>query len=524
MKKLKVAILIDNIEVERYKVEIINELLNSKFCDIVGYIKRDRGDECLKDRRYLVYRLFNKIEKRFLARGVKYIDLKSIQIEEFLEESCDLIINLSSSTEHYENSAKYGMWQFVYRSYPIGFWEVIEDKPYTEVFLQKSGLGFEPALVLDYFRTNTDRKSTIKNMAQIVWRSHMMVVRNVERLAKEGDSYFKNRESKINFYYKNIDSKKRFFDLQFSFNDDKKESLPTNLTALKALCKLSLKYVKFTIRKFFKMDRWLILYAQNRDGKITSDLTQYKRFYAPSIDYFVADPFVVDEGDKSYLFYEELDYSTLKGYLKVAEFDEKSGEFTNSKVILKEDYHLSYPNVFKYNGIYYMIPESYENRSVDLYEAVEFPVKWKKIKTLLSDLSAVDATLYFDDNRWWMFVNIAPKDGLSMNDELYIYYCKDFLTDEWTPHSKNPVVCDVVRARSAGNLIKIGDKLYRPAQDCSGFYGRKVVINEILRLDENEYKERVAGEIDSSFSDDLVAVHTLNSSKRFTVIDAIKSR
>ncbi len=527
MTQLKIAVLIDDEKLEKYKIEILNELQKSDFCKITKFIKREK--ETVKDEessKYLFYRLFNKIDPKLFGKGVKYLALESISdlINKTEQEEPDLIINLTSSTKHYPNNAKYGMWQFVYTCQPEAYWEVINNNPFTQVTLQKSGVGLENALIIDTFKTVTDRKSMIKNRDLVAWRSHMMMVRNIEKLAKQGESFLKNKHQLLNFDHSKSTHKRKLFDFQFDFSDKIYKNPPTNFQMIKASCKLLKKYATFSIRKFFQMDRWFILYSENTDDKIEPKLAEYKRFYPPSQNYFIADPFVVDEGDKTYLFYEELSYSNYKGYLKVAEYDEKIKSFKNSQMALEMDYHLSYPNVFKHKGKYYMIPESYENRTVDLFEAVEFPTKWEKRKTLLNDVLAVDATLYFKDNRWWMFVNIASKEDFSMNDELYIYHCKDFLTDEWIPHTQNPVVCDVTSARPAGALIEKDGKLYRPAQDCSGIYGRKIVINEIKTLTENEYKENLVGEINSDFADDLIAVHTLNSSKKLTVIDAIKSR
>jgi hypothetical protein len=143
---------------------------------------------------------------------------------------------------------------------------------------------------------------------------------------------------------------------------------------------------------------------------------------------------------------------------------------------------------------------------------------------MIDNITAVDATLYRKDGKWWMFVSEAEKEGFSFNDTLSIYYCDDFRTDEWSAHKLNPVVCDVTSARPAGHLLEKEGKLFRPAQDCSGVYGRGMVINEILELTETTYKERVVQHIRADFADDLVAVHTFNHSKRFSVIDAIKSR
>lgn len=532
MTPLKIAILIDDTKLEKYKVEILNALQNVDFCTIVQFIRRNKEADSASDKsEYLLYRFFNTLDAQLFGKGTKYLGSENIEdkITAYQNDinnanELDVILNLSSSDKYYPNNAKYGVWQFDYRSFPVGYWEVIHNDPFTQVRLIQCSGGFGNDVLLDTFRTMTHPKSMLKNKDLVLWRSHMMMVRNLKRLAIDPKTFFDNRASTVSFNPKPVKNKRKKFDLQFSFSDEIKQAPPTNSGMLIVVGKLLKKYATLSIRKFFVWDRWLILYSETQDGDINPNLSEYKRLYAPGKNYFWADPFVVDEDDKSYLFFEELDYTIQKGYLKVAEYDPLHKTFKTSKIILDLDYHLSYPNVFKHEGNYYMVPESHENMSVELFEAVEFPTKWKKKKTLLSDVLAVDATLYFRDEKWWMFVNIAEKKDFSMNDELYLYYCHDFISDEWIPHPQNPIVSDVTTARPAGNLIQKGDKLYRPAQDCSGFYGRKVVVNEIEILNETQYKEMTVGEINSNFADDLVAVHTLNSSKKLTVIDAIKSR
>jgi len=556
MEKLKIGILVDDVKLPRFQEEILSELQKREWCSIALFVKKQKSyDPYATSKRFSLYRFIRKFDAKVFGRNAPY--LQEVSIEGYLQKAdlldvktqesdyfdllkdediarvksheVDVLLNFGFKyiTDDLRNAAKYGIWEFRHKYLPAAFWEVVETIPATEITLERVGSALDAGYVIDNFKTVTHQKSMRKNYEQVMWRSHMLMVRNLEKLAQQKEKFFENKKSVTYFYDQyplNTDTKKKPFDFQFGFSDDLGMRAPTNCQSLKALCKIAGKYLKFTARRFFKMDRWIILYHENENGRINPDLSAYKRIPLPSNDYFQADPFVVDEGEKSYLFYEELDYKTLKGYLLVSEYDETKKAFVQPKEILRKPYHLSYPNIFFHEGKYYMIPETHENESVDLYEAVSFPYEWKKIRTFFSDIKAVDATLHQKDGYWWMFVNIAAKEGFSLNDELYIYYCKDFRTDEWIPHAQNPVVTDVTTARPAGHLIEKEGKLFRPAQDCSGVYGRAMVFNEVLTLTPTEYEERVAQHIRADFAEDLVAVHTFNHSKRFSVIDAIKSR
>ena len=89
---------------------------------------------------------------------------------------------------------------------------------------------------------------------------------------------------------------------------------------------------------------------------------------------FVADPFLVKEGETWNLFFEVYDNDTKQGDLAVAT-SKNTWTWNYEKVIIDEPFHLSYPYVFKSQGEYYLIPESYEDNSIRLYKADKFPTK-----------------------------------------------------------------------------------------------------------------------------------------------------
>lgn len=556
MEQLKIGVLIDDFKIAKYQAEILEELAAKPWCEITLFIKKQKSfDPFMKHGRFALYRMLRAVDAKVFGKNAPFLapvsleqqisdenlyTLQTVESERYDEvaqedrekiaqRKLDVLLNFGFKQPDAEflQVAKYGIWALQTLHEPPGFWEVIEDIPVSEVSLVRMGSGLDAGFVLDRFKTVTHQKSMRKNYEQMMWRAHMLVVQNLAKLAIQKEAYFADKPAKTFFNDRFSFSEvypKKFFDPRFHFADDLAKKAPTNLRMVRAALRLGIKYLKFTVRRFFPMDRWIILFAENRNGKSNPDFGSYKRLPLPSIDYFQADPFIVDEGGKSYLFYEELDYKTLKGYLLVAEYDEKQQTFVNSKEILRKEYHLSYPNIFKVDGTWYMVPETHENRTVDLYEAEDFPYRWKKLRTMLSNTKAVDATLFAHDGKWWMFVSQADKEGFSLNDTLSLYYCDDFRTDAWIPHPENPVITDVTRARPAGQLIEHNGRIFRPAQDCSGIYGRGMVFNEVLVLNETTYKERPAQYIRADFADDLVAVHTFNKSDRFTVIDAIKSR
>jgi len=166
-----------------------------------------------------------------------------------------------------------------------------------------------------------------------------------------------------------------------------------------------------------------------------------------------------------------------------------------------------------------MIPETAQNRAIEVYRCLRFPDQWEYHKTIMPAVQAVDTTLYQHSTRWWMFVNIAHEGG-STWDELHLFYADDPLSTNWTPHPMNPIVSDVRTARPAGRLFRRDGRLIRPSQDSSLRYGYALNFNSITKLSIYEYEEELLERIEPP-NEDTLAVHTYNSTDDFVVTDVL---
>lgn len=228
-----------------------------------------------------------------------------------------------------------------------------------------------------------------------------------------------------------------------------------------------------------------------------------------------ADPVVFVKDGRRWLFIEEIP-GQGKGVLSVMELTPDGGLDKPSRV-LEEPFHLSYPRVFEHEGTVYMVPETAQAKQVRLYRSTEFPGGWVLDRILLDDVSATDATFLEHGGSWWMFVNIREEGGSSW-DELHLYR-SDTRFGPFEPHPLNPVVSDVRRARPAGLIIKRGSRLFRPAQDCSSWYGRALSMMEIIRLDESGYEEREAARLEPELIPGSFCLHTFESEGTLEIVD-----
>jgi len=195
---------------------------------------------------------------------------------------------------------------------------------------------------------------------------------------------------------------------------------------------------------------------------------------------FVADPFLLRDGDKWHLFFEVLNRSTQRGELACASSDDGL-QWRYDRIVLREPFHLSYPCVFRSGGDYYMIPESGEAQSVRLYRAVAFPHRWEFVQELLHG-HYLDASIVQYAGRWWLF-------SLRNERELVLHFAAA-LTGPWIEHPASPIAQSKDVARPGGRILVDGERLLRFSQDGTGTYGRCLHAFEVTTLTTDDYAER----------------------------------
>ena len=197
---------------------------------------------------------------------------------------------------------------------------------------------------------------------------------------------------------------------------------------------------------------------------------------------FVADPFAVQENGQWFLFFEVSSVSTHQGEIGLA----TSTDTTNwvyRQIVLDEPFHLSYPYVFKWNGTYYMIPESHEAKTIRLYRADPFPTHWTRLTDLVQG-DYTDPSIVRYNNRWWLFACSGR------NENMMLFYA-DELTGPWHAHARNPVIAgDRTRARCGGRIREVDGQLVRFAQDCLARYGHRLLGFKITTLTPDDYAEQ----------------------------------
>lgn len=408
------------------------------------------------------------------------------------------------------SAARYGVWSLHhgdssrYRGGPAHFWEMAKQDPVSGTVLQMLNEQLDAGLVLYRGWSKTHNLSLQRNRNTNYWKTAEFIPRKLRELAER-------RSEELS---------------AIAIAEQRAEGTlyrrPGFWAMVGFLLRQGGRFLAGKVDALLFTDHWYLAVRPQAMARTlvgghmgAGDHTGY-RVLAPPRDRFWADPFVVDDGERTWLFFEDLPYSDGKGRLAVMELL-ADGTHTHPVEILERPYHLSYPFVFHWEGAWWMLPETRANRTLELYRAAEFPHRWELAQTLLTDVSLADATLFEHGGRWWMFASDGAH-GKSPNDEVSLFMAPSPL-GPWREHPRSPVVSDVRRARPAGRVFTHAGKVYRPAQDGSVRYGYAVVLHEITRLDEQAYVEEVAGRIDPGWRRGNLGTHTYNASARWEVLD-----
>ena len=234
--------------------------------------------------------------------------------------------------------------------------------------------------------------------------------------------------------------------------------------------------------------------------------------------HFWADPFLFDHSGATYLFYEDFSHATNRGTIAVARLE--GDRPIPLGTALEADYHLSFPYVFAARGAIWMMPETCRAGRLEVYRAVEFPLRWERVATAFEGAPPVDCVLADIDGAWWLFANRSGDSFGDYSSELHLFRVDGPLLHRIEPHPLNPVVFDSSTARGGGRVWRAGGRLYRASQDNSGdLYGGGLNVMEITRIDMEGYAERRVRHIAPDFQRGAIGCHHMDFAGGQVVID-----
>lgn len=527
--KLRVGVLVKTLRLQNWAAHLVQQLIHSDGLEL-SLVVVDHREESAGPRRGgepLLFTGWRWLDRRLHAREGDALNilnirdlapmLKDIRIVEVsfpatdrsaLEwvraSGLDVILALDGRppAADFASFAKFGLWYLPGcgahgdSATPM-FWAAYDCNTACETTLQVLTDHREPQVIYRSYSATND-VSPFLGESSNSWKAADAVLRRLTDLKRHGWDHVRTPPSP-------------------PVEAPRTDKLPGNLATARFLLRWFAGVLDYQFNYRLRKEQWFIAYRTDRGAFPLSvaDMSGFK-IVSPPRDRFYADPFAIERNGRHYVFFEDYRYQQRKGLISFFEVDEQ-GRCGQPEVVLEAPYHLSYPFVFEHEGELFLIPETRDNKTVELYRSLDFPRRWVLEKVLLKDAPAVDPTILAHDGKLWMFVG-GMVEKASPNDELFLFSA-DSLFGEWSPHPKNPIVSDVRRARPAGKLFFHDGRLIRPSQDCSTRYGFGILFNHVETLSPTDYREAPVGYISPEWHVGNLGSHTWNQDGRIQVVD-----
>jgi hypothetical protein len=550
---LRTGLLLDSVdEIPAFAATIIEDIKASNFAGIELLIVRktketaasdpdSRGSGLLRHlanpqlRKHLLYNLYLRLDDRMkpandplasvdgkdLLSGIETVHVEMGEdvahpfpadaVEKIRAKDLDVLIRFGFNHLHGDilNVARYGVWSYqhgdneFYRGGPSHFWELQEGCPLSGVILQVLTEEPDGGLVLCKSLFATEHTLSVsRNRYTPYWGSSDLIIGKLNELHQFGWDHVRERAIPSAPYK----GKRAVYET------------PTNRDMLPWLGPaLIKKAISYPFRRE-TVQHWKIASRVNArplyDSPPDSDLTGF-RWIDPPQGHAWADPFIFANDGKLWAFFEDYSYEKKRAGIACAEVS-KEGAFGPPVLCLDHpSHHYSYPHVFRAGGGIFMIPESFDSNSVDLYRCQQFPHQWVHEANLL-DGKFVDTTIWEHEGLWW-FTTTSADPGPGAGSLLLFYSAS--ITGDWHFHPSNPISTDIRRNRGAGSVFRNHNRLIRPSQSGAPTYGYSFAFNEITELSKQRYSEQPLKTITPEHWEGLSGVHTYNWAGNVELID-----
>jgi hypothetical protein len=533
LEKIRVGFLLDSLNQSNWIITVINDIISHEKCDIcfIGINKLVVKDKVQKRKNTRLFQIISFIEKKLLIRQLDQFYTQKIPLKESFQV-CDLYGEVKNNISVLDEAsleivkqkeldviirfgfgilrgeilrcATFGIWSFhhgdnqFYRGRPACFWEIVKKENKVGAILQVLNSELDNGVVINSCYTKVVKSSLWLTMNQLFKQSSELAVNSINLIIENDKKIYWHQKPK-QIYYTNelFRYPNTYFTLLYS----------------------SRLVYEFCFGRFGKIgNNWKVKIKKHNSG--SKGFFGFSFYGFKIVNYlskgFIADPFIREGNGEIELFVEEYDKEEKKGSILKIVLNKKF-EITQTQTVLKLNYHISYPFIFKLNGNWFMIPETSDSRKVSLYKE-DYNGDFILIRDLLVNDHYYDPTIVHYEGKYWLFVTRKSKGGLH-DCELCCFYSNDLVKEELTPHPLNPVKMDITSSRPAGSIFIEDGVLYRPSQNGSISYGGSISINKITKLNEKEFSEEVITQILPKWQPKLKGVHTLNFSENYIVID-----
>lgn len=231
-------------------------------------------------------------------------------------------------------------------------------------------------------------------------------------------------------------------------------------------------------------------------------------------DRWFADPFIIAENQDSFIVLaEEFMRDSHKARIAQLTVTKEDCTLITNNTVLDISTHLSFPNFFEANGIYYIYPESGLSGHTTYYEYGLPLIE----KGELSPLPLADAIIEQIDDNYYLFFTIGEECN---GNRLMIYSSKQAF-GSFEPFQE--IVFSDNIARRAGKMFHYHDRLISPAQICNNSYGEGVSL-QAVHFKNGQFKFEEIKRIFPKSKEYPSGLHTFNVWGSSVIIDSYRTK
>lgn len=235
---------------------------------------------------------------------------------------------------------------------------------------------------------------------------------------------------------------------------------------------------------------WIVGYRRAELGKTILDgYGEGFHWIKPTREGWYADPITRVIDGRLCIFVEKCLWRNSKGEISLICVDSNNYSYTE-RTIISEPFHLSYPEIFEYNGSRYMIPESSEKAQIRVYKQGEDINEWKLVNTFDTENKLVDTVVSIDNSNNILLLASDQAPDNPFKNRLHFYKMNLSDSPEMSEINIGSRHYDY-ESRNGGSLIAKDGNIYRVIQDSEdGQYGRNILIKKVDKLDKDGFEEQ----------------------------------
>jgi len=268
--------------------------------------------------------------------------------------------------------------------------------------------------------------------------------------------------------------------------------------------------------KKYNRNRWnLAFFPEKRlDSVLAGDYSAVRWMKYSDRTRWFADPFILEVFDTQIaLLVEEFSYSMNKGRIAKLIVNRRTWKLESMKIILELGTHLSFPMILRRDKDIIIIPENSVSGASYAYRYSPYDDSVAQIAVVINE-PLTDATILRIDGTSKLLSTSVPTQNGS---EISVF---DFNETTLEATNKTTICFDHAIARNAGSPFLHNGKIFRPAQDCEGAYGKGVIVQEIEYDDNGDLRFKDVASIYPFAFKYHLGLHTLNVYDGMCVIDA----